>query len=454
MTTTWARDSVFYHIYPLGLCGAPARNDGTTPAEPRLRCIHEWIDHLHELGCNALYLGPLFESRTHGYDTTDYFNVDRRLGTNATLAELVAHLHAQGIRVILDGVFHHVGRDFWAFRDLQAHGERSQYRDWFAGVDFSRESPYGDPFAYAGWNGHSNLVKLNLQHPDVRTHLFAAVQMWIECFDIDGLRLDVAEDIDRAFLRDLARFCRNQRADFWLLGEVIHGDYRQWANPTTLDTVTNYEAYKGLFSSHNDRNYFEIAYTLNRQFGEHGIYRDLPLYAFADNHDVSRVASVLHNPAHLYPLYALLFTMPGVPAIYYGSEWGIGGRKQADNDDVLRPALLSPSAGQQAPLPDLADAIARLARIRQQTRALRHGTYQQVFVASEQFAFARRSDDEYILVVVNAAATPAALNLPVALPDGSRLVDLLEPSARCVPHNGHVQLDVPSCGARILKNRG
>ncbi|MBN1488210.1 MAG: alpha-amylase, partial [Anaerolineae bacterium] len=312
----WAYDAVFYHIYPLGFCGAPLRNDFHSPAVPRLEQLYGWIGHLRELGVNALYLGPVFESTAHGYDTADYYRVDRRLGDNQVLAEVVAALHENGIRVVLDGVFNHVGRDFWAFRDLQQYGAQSAYRDWFLGVDFGQRSPYNDAFTYANWNGYYDLVKLNPHHPAVREHLFQAVEMWINEFDIDGLRLDVADCLDFGFMRDLSTLCKGLRPDFWLMGEVVHGDYRRWANAETLDSVTNYECYKGLYSSHVDRNYFEIAYALKRQFGAGGLYCDLPLYNFADNHDVNRVVSNLTKPEHLYSLYCLLFTMPGVPSIY------------------------------------------------------------------------------------------------------------------------------------------
>lgn len=447
----WATDAVFYHIYPLGMCGAPPHNDRRSPPEPRLAQLHAWVDHLRNLGVNALYLGPVFEASTHGYDTADYLTVDRRLGVNDTLIALVNHLHAEGIRVILDGVFHHVGRDFPAFRDLQAHGEHSRYRDWFAGVNFGRRSPYGDAFAYDGWNGHSSLVKLNLQHADVRAYLFGVVQHWVATFGIDGLRLDAADVMELGFLRDLAGVCRRLRPDFWLLGEVIHGDYRRWANPETLDATTNYEVYKGLYSSHNDRNYFEIAYSLNRQFGPEGIYRGLPLYAFADNHDVNRVASMLRNPAHLYPLYALLLTMPGVPAIYYGSEWGVGGVKRHGDDSPLRPALGAPVNPEVMPHPHLATAIRRFAQLRHTRRALHAGDYRQLAVDHERLAFVRQAGEDMVIVAVSAATTPTRLDLTVALPDGTVLRDLLDPQARFTVARGRVLIDpLPACWARVL----
>ncbi|HEX6041361.1 alpha-amylase family glycosyl hydrolase [Longimicrobium sp.] len=449
--TNWAADAVFYHIYPLGLCGAPHRNDFQSPPEPRLAQLHDWIPHLRRLGINAVYLGPLFESTEHGYDTADYGLVDRRLGETSTLAGVVEAMHAAGIRVILDGVFHHVGRDFWAFRDLQAKGESSAYRDWFTGVDFGRRSPHGDPFAYEGWRGHYDLVKLNLHNPVVRAHLFGAVEAWTRTFGIDGLRLDVAEDIDPGFLRALAAFSRTLKPDFWLLGEAIHGDYRRLAGPEMLDSATNYEAYKGLYSSHNDRNYHEIAYTLNRQFGEGGIYRDLPMYAFVDNHDVNRIASTLREPTHLVPLHVLLFTMPGVPSVYYGSEWGIAGTKGQGSDWPLRPALRLPQAEQDAPHPALAELIARLTRIRHEVPALRRGRYRQLHVASEQLAFARELDGERVIVAVNAASSPDALEVSVPSSDGTAFLDLLDDGWRGTVAGGRLRIDaVPATGGRIL----
>ena len=278
------------------------------------------------------------------------------------------------------------------------------------GLNFRKRSPYNDPFAYEGWRGHYNLVKLNLHNPSVKAHLFQAVEMWIREFAIDGLRLDVADCLDPDFLKELSGFCKNRRSDFWLMGEVIHGDYRKWVNAETLDSVTNYVGYKGLYSCHADKNYFEIAHTLKRQFGEEGLYQDLPLYTFADNHDVDRVASRLKNQAHLYPLYSLLFTMPGVPSIYYGSEWGIEGKRTSLDDQALRPCIDLSEISQNGPHPDLPGVIGRLARIRRDSEALRYGHYHQLLVRSEQLAFARQTPEECVIVAVNAADKPADLN--------------------------------------------
>jgi glycosidase len=450
MSTHWAHDAVFYHVYPLGACDAPATNDGQSPSVARIRQLIDWLPHWQDLGINALYLGPVCESTSHGYDTADYFRIDRRLGDSDDLRALATALHRAGIRLVLDGVFNHVGRDFWAFRDVCRHGEASPYRDWFAGLRFDRSSPYGDPFTYDTWQGHYNLVKLNLAHPAVREHLFAAIASWITAYDIDGLRLDAADCLSQAFMHELGTFCRAQKPDFWLMGEVIHGDYRPYTQPGSLDATTNYECYKGLYSSHNDRNYFEIAHSLQRQFGPGGIYRGLPLYSFADNHDVDRIASQLRHAPHLYPLHILLFGMPGVPSLYYGSEWGLPGRKADGGDAAMRPALASPATVTK-PHPDLAGSIRRLIRIRQDLPALRHGDYRQLLVRSEQVAFARQHGEQLVVVAVNGADN--ACDMTLSLPDysGRSFQDVLQPGKRYDMTGSQLELDdVPPCWGRIL----
>jgi cyclomaltodextrinase len=449
----WAQDSVFYHIYPLGLCGAPERNDFTSRPVPRLDDLYPWLDHIRGLGANAVYIGPLFESGSHGYDTADYFTVDRRLGSNETFARLCGAMRERGLRIVLDAVFNHVGRDFWAFKDVLKNGARSAYAGWFHGLKFGGRSPHGDPFTYEGWSGHHSLVKLNLADPGVKAHLFEAVDAWSRDFGIDGLRLDAADVMDPGFLRELASHCRGLRPDFWLMGEIVQGDYRRLANPETLDSATNYECYKGLYSSHVDKNFFEIAYSLNRQFGPHGIYRDLLLYSFADNHDVNRLASTLAEPAHLYTVYCLLFTMPGIPSVYYGSEWGIEGKKDG-SDTPLRPRLELAVVSREAVHRDLAAAISRLSAVRRESEALRIGSYAQLHVGHEQLAFIRAAQDQSIVVAVNSSPAPARLPLELAGVKDGRLVDLLSPGDAFEVRGGRVVIDpVPPRWARILAAR-
>ena len=449
MNSSWTKDAIFYHIYPLGLCAAPERNDLTLPAVERLNTLTPWLNHIQSLGANAIYLGPVLQSSSHGYDTIDYYQVDRRLGDNQTLARFADALHKRGMRLVLDAVFNHVGRDFWAFQDILVHGEKSHYRDWFHNLRFGEKSPKGDPFQYESWDGHYSLVKLNLKNRDVRAHIFDAVAMWMDQFGIDGLRLDAADCIDLDFLQALHDFTKARRPDFWLIGEVVHGDYREWANPATLDSVTNYECYKGLYASLKDANYFEIAYGINRQFGDDGIYRGIPLYNFVDNHDVDRVASKLNDPGLLYPLYMLLFTMPGIPSIYYGSEWGITGVKARWTDAPLRPALDIKSMMHKAPQPDLSSVIQRLSKIRQASPALKSGTYRQIFVDHKQYAFLRQLEEEKVLIILNSDVEKKELVLEVPWREGV-LKDQLNPGGPFSIHDGKVRLSIPPRWGRIL----
>lgn len=452
MKPSWINDAFFYQIYPLGLCGAPELNNLGAPVEHRLDQLFPWLDHIQTLGANAIYLGPVFQSTSHGYDTADYYQVDRRLGDNDTLVRFVEHVHQRDMKLVLDGVFNHVGRDFWAFKDVQALGENSNYRDWFQNLRFGVQNPEGDPFTYDAWQGHTSLVNLNLSHPQVKAHLFDAVLQWMETYDIDGLRLDAADCLDFQFMRELRDLTKSRQPDFWLMGEVVHGDYRDWANPDTLDSTTNYEVYKGLYSSLNDANFFEIGHSLKRQFGDGGLYRDLYLYNFVDNHDVNRIASTLTNPALLYPIYLLLFTIPGIPSVYYGSEWGIMGMKGEWSDASLRPAFELSQMTKGVDQHNLESHIRKLAHIRSGAKALRLGQYQELFVDPEQIAFLRKFQQEYIVVVVNSAdsSTEIEVNLPW---QAGELVDCLNDGQSFQVRDGRCRLPLDPAWGRILKRK-
>ena len=391
----WADNSVFYHIYPIGFCGAEARNDFSSAPVNRLSKISKAIPHIRELGFNALYLGPVFESTAHGYDTADYACVDRRLGTNGQLKELCGQLHEEGVRIVLDGVFNHVGREFWAFRDVLEKREGSPYAGWF-NINFSGNSNYNDHLWYEGWEGHYDLVKLNLANPEVRGYLTDIVSKWIDEFDIDGLRLDVAYLLSHDFIRELRSVCSSKKSGFWLMGETLHGDYNQYMKPDMLDSVTNYECYKGLFSSFNEQNLFEIGYSLHRQFGpEHWcIYKGKHLYTFVDNHDVSRIASRLNNLEHIPLIYALMYAMPGIPSVYYGSEWAVKGEK-VDGDAALRPEF------ELLPKNDVTEYIGRLNKLYRDAPELSYGDYRQEIVQNKQILFWRCFEGGRVLFALN-----------------------------------------------------
>lgn len=395
----WAYESVFYQIYPLGFTGAPFENDGKL--EHRITKVTDWIPHIREVGANAIYFSPVFESDTHGYNTRDYTKIDTRLGTNEDFAMVCQKLHEQDIKVVLDGVFNHVGRGFWAFQDVLQNREASPYVNWFGRIAFDGNSNYNDGLWYEGWEGNYDLVKLNLRNEDVIQHIFSAIRGWVEEFDIDGLRLDVAYCLDHDFLRRLREFCDSLKPDFFLVGETLHGDYNQIMNDSMLHSVTNYECYKGLYSSFNSMNMFEINHSLLRQFGpeQWTLYRGKHLLSFVDNHDVTRVASILNNPNHLPLIYALAFGMPGIPCVYYGSEWGATARKE-EGDPALRACFEEPISN------ELTEWIGKLSAAKRASKALQYGDFRSVVLTNHQCIFSREWEGERVYVAINASEAP------------------------------------------------
>lgn len=433
----WAYEGIFYQIYPIGFCGAPTANDGKTVS--RILKLKDWSSYLESLGISSILLNPIFESDNHGYDTRDYKKIDCRLGTNEDFAEVCKDLHAHNVKIVLDGVFNHVGRGFWAFKDVQEKKWDSPYKDWFC-INFDGNSCYNDGFWYEGWEGHFELVKLNLANSAVVDYLLECVKGWIDEFDIDGLRLDVAYCLDRNFMKRLRSFCQELKPDFALIGEVLFGDYNQIVNDEMLHSCTNYECYKGIYSSFNSMNMFEIAHSLNRQYGPEQwcIYRGKHLMSFVDNHDVTRIASILTNKNHLPLTYGLLLGMPGVPCIYYGSEWGEEGVKAPNNDYALRPCFEEPKPN------ELTEEIKKMIHVRTGSNALCHGSYRNVVLTNHQLIFERRTDDERMLIAINASDAPFTAHNGEL---GGTMTDLL--TGNEIQMSG--QLEMPPYSVQYLK---
>lgn len=411
----WAYESVFYQIYPLGFCGAPFENDGVL--QHRILKVIDWIPHIKKLGADAIYFSPLWESDTHGYNARDYRQLDCRLGTNADFRQVCDCLHREGIRVVLDGVFHHAGRGFFAFQDVLKNRENSRYLNWFY-INLQGDSAYHDGLWYEGWEGNYDLVKLNLQNEEVVQYLLESVRMWTEEFGIDGLRLDVAYCLDENFLRRLRSFCDGLKADFFLVGEMLHGDYNRLMNDAMLHSVTNYECYKGLYSSFNSMNLFEIVHSLLRQFGPENwtLYRGKHLLSFVDNHDVTRIASLLTNERHLPLIYALMFGMPGIPCVYYGSEWGAKAHK-SQGDPALRACFDAPVEN------GLTEWVSKLAAAKKGSAALMYGSFRSVVLTNRQCIFERAIQGERVLVAINADETSYTAHFDAGCGQAVDLID-------------------------------
>ena len=450
----WYEEAVFYHMYPIGMTGAPRVNKEEGVVH-RFEELEKWLPHLADIKATAIYIGPLFESTTHGYDTKDYKTVDRRLGDNGDFARFVEKAHAMGIKVVVDGVFNHTGREFFAFRDIQQNRESSPYCGWYKGINFGGNNPYNDGFSYEAWRNCFELVNLNLQNPEVKGYLLDVIDHWIDTFDIDGIRLDCADCLDFGFMEDMRRRTGEKKEDFWLMGEVIHGDYSRYIQngQNMLHSVTNYELHKGIYSGHNDHNYFEIAHTIRREFEENGgIYRGMKLYSFVDNHDVDRIYSKINVKEHIFPIYTLLYMLPGIPSVYYGSEWGIEGSKNNGGDDALRPAVDIEEALKEQEDSKIMLWVKTLGEIHGKYKTcLAEGRYRELLLTNRQFSFARFTEEEGLIIAVNNDENPVQVSVSVPM-DNKSYVNLLT-QEKAEPENGRLNFTIEAAGSVLLEIR-
>ena len=408
----WYDGAVFYHIYPIGMTGAP-RTNSFEINEHRLNKLLPWIDHIKKLGCNAIYIGPLFESVGHGYETIDYKKLDSRLGDNDDLKGFINTCHENDIKVIVDGVFNHVGREFFAFKDVKEKSENSAYRDWFKNLHFDWNNDYNDGLYYDSWDGHGTLVNVNHQNPAVREYMLDVVRYWISEFNIDGIRLDAADVLDFTFMSELRGLTNTLKDDFWLMGEVIHGDYTRWVNENMLQSVTNYWLHKALYSGHNDHNYFEIAHTVKR-CTDMGQYISNAFYNFVDNHDVARIYTKLNNKNHFVPVHVLLYTLPGKPSIYYGSEFAIEGEKKPYADEILRPELNFEDYKDAIETNENTKLISALGNMRLSNPWVGEASYRELLLTNRQYAFLRENGDRRLIAIVNNDDNNADIHLNIS----------------------------------------
>ncbi len=439
----WYDEAVFYHIYPLGMTGAPKLNSYSEPVQ-RLNTLLPWISHIKEIGCNAIYIGPLFESVGHGYETTDYRKLDSRLGTNDDLKSFVSECHKQGVRVIFDGVFNHTGRDFFAFQDIRQNRENSQYKDWYCNVNLGGNNSFNDGFSYENWGGYDLLAKLNQHNPAVKDYICDVIRFWVKKFDVDGIRLDAADVMDFEYMKALRKVANEVKPDFWLMGEVIHGNYSRWANDGTLHSVTNYMLHKALYSAHNDHNYFEVAHTIKYVSDMTG--DRLKLYTFVDNHDVERIYTKLKNKAHFVPVHIMLYTLPGIPSIYYGSEFGIEGKKERGSDDSLRPALNFDDYKDAIDKNPCTKLIALLGKIRCNAPALCYGDYKELQLQTTHFAYERTFGGKSVIVTVNNSDNAVEMSLPCG--NTTEYIGALTGERVCAK-DGQLQVRVPASYGEI-----
>ncbi len=454
----WAAHAVWWHVYPLGFVGAPieGRSMSAVPGDPgaragsRLGRLEAWLDYAVELGCSGIALGPIFASESHGYDTVDHRRVDARLGDDVDFDHLRGAVHGRGLRLLLDGVFNHVGRGHPYVRDVCSRGDASPYAGWFR-YDDTRAAGDGEP-PFAVFEGHRQLVALNHVEPAVADYVVDIMDHWLDR-GADGWRLDAAYAVPRPFWRTVLGRVRAGHPDAWFVGEVIHGDYSGIVRETGFDSLTQYELWKAIWSSCNDRNLHELAWALTRH--NEFVASFAPL-TFVGNHDVTRIASQIADARHLAHALVILFTVGGTPSIYAGDEQAFHGIKEdrVGGDDAVRPAF------PDGPGDLLADGWPwyrlhqDLIGLRRRHAWLHRATTTALVVRNEAMAYACVSGEQRLDVMLNLGDEPfvvpqdAGLAPPVVLAGVAALAGIpAEASAAAVT------VTVPPHGWAVLDRR-
>ena len=396
MSTSWIAHAIWWQMYPLGFVGAFPADQPPDPGEHRLRRLVGWFDHAIELGASGIALGPVFASRTHGYDTTDHYRLDPRLGDEADFDYVVAEAHRRGLRVLIDGVFNHVGVDFSRYRE--ATNDDASAR-WFR----------GSPGRFHTFEGHAELITLNHDNPEVIDYTADVMAHWLGR-GADGWRLDAAYAVPQQFWAATLPKVRERYPDAWFVGELIHGDYAAVVDAAGFDSATQYELWKAIWSGINDGNFFELDWALQRHNEFLGSFAPL---TFIGNHDVTRIASQLENPDHLAQALVILLTVGGVPSVYAGDEFGFRGVKEEryGGDDAVRPEFGSPPM-------QLDEFGARVWALHQYLIGLRRrhpwlhaASTTALRLENRQYVYATRNGDDVLLVALNIDDQPLQLVL-------------------------------------------
>jgi len=396
---SWVKDVIWWQVFPMGFTGADMSGRDRTQ-RAGLRHIEQWLEYAVELGASGLLLGPIFESSSHGYDTVDYLRIDARLGDEADFDSLIAAAHSKGLRVLLDGVFNHVGRDSVAFQSVISLGAASEYADWFHLTWPSDWAPGTVP-DYQAFEGHGDLVELNHDNPAVVELVTGVMNYWL-AKGADGWRLDAAYAVDPQFWSKVLAGVRDRYPEAYFIGEVIHGDYTEIVEQSGFDAVTQYELWKAIWSSINDANFFELAWSLERH--DEYLASFVPM-TFLGNHDVTRIASKLTDERHLPHALVVLATVGGTPSVYYGDEQAFRGVKEErfGGDDEIRPTFpakpqdLAPFGREHLALHE------ELIGLRRRHRWLHTAQTETVELTNERFRFRTSAIGESLEVSLNLA---------------------------------------------------
>lgn len=428
----WVAHAIWWQIYPLGFVGAFPADPPPAADEHRLRRIVGWLDHAVQLGASGVALGPIFSSRTHGYDTTDHFRVDPRLGDDEDFDHLVAEARGRGLRILLDGVFNHVGTEFAQYRQALDGGPDHPASRWFR--------RRGKDSRFDTFEGHDELIALNHDEPEVVEHTARVLRHWLGR-GADGWRLDAAYAVPDRFWAQVLPSVRREFPDAWFVGEVIHGDYAATVGASTFDSVTQYELWKAIWSGLNDGNFHELDWALKRHNDFLGTF--VPL-TFVGNHDVTRIASQLQNAAHLEHALVLLMTVGGTPSIYAGDESAYRGVKEErrGGDDAVRPEFTT--------APEDSDALRLhqyLIGLRRRHPWLHTATTSPMLLTNTQYVYRTAAGPESLIVALNIGDGP----LPLSLPDLGVASGRVIAGSGAPPQDDLSQTEIPPHGWLIIQ---
>jgi cyclomaltodextrinase len=408
---SWVQHALWWQVYPLGFVAAERGSEALKqPVAHRLGQLIPWLDYVVELGASGLALGPVFSSETHGYDTTDYYRIDPRLGDEADFDSLITQAHARGLHVLLDGVFNHVGRSFKGFQQVLAEGPRAPTASWFRLTWPASGWVPGTEPGYDDFEGHHHLVALNHAEPGVGALVTDVMKHWLGR-GADGWRLDAAYAVPPSFWKPVLAEVRRTYPEAYFLGEYIHGDYAEEVRKSTMDSVTQYELWKAVWSSLNDANFYELSSALERHNGFLDTF--VPL-TFVGNHDVTRLASRLNDPDHLPLALTVLLTTGGTPCLYYGDEQAFRGVKEdrAGGDDAVRPAFpTTPSQLSQVGWP-VYHLHQELISLRRRHPWLHSARTNVLTLSNEHIVYEASGNGGTLTIALNLSAAPA--ELPVA----------------------------------------
>lgn len=391
----WVEHAIWWQIYPLGFVGAFPADPPPSAEEHRLSRIAAWLDHALELGASGLALGPVFASTTHGYDTTDHYRIDPRLGDDGDFDHLVAEARRRGLRILLDGVFNHVGSDFPRYQEALAGGDDT----WF------RKRGNG----FATFEGHDGLITLNHGNTAVVDYVADVMSHWLRR-GADGWRLDAAYAVPDEFWAEVLPRVRAEFPDAWFVGEVIHGDYAGTVAGSTFDSVTQYELWKAVWSSLNDANFHELDHALRR----HDEFLDafVPM-TFVGNHDVTRIASRVDDARHAAHALVLMLTTGGTPSVYAGDEWAYRGVKEErfGGDDAVRPEFPATPEASEHLGHDAFRLHQHLIGLRRRHPWLHTARTSPLHLSNSQYVYRAGSDDGSLVVALNVDDEPLRMSL-------------------------------------------